>query len=92
MVIQLEGSAHHIYLSAPQLKKLHALHRKDSAYTVIFDPHQAHRHSSGFMGDIPKGVKTASHNISIFQTHYKKGAAEAKKCAHEKLESIPEFQ
>ena len=34
------------------MKKLHASHKKGSAYTVIFDPHQAQQHGSGLMGDI----------------------------------------
>ena len=94
------GSAHHIHLSAPQMKKLHASHRKGSAYTVIFDPHQAQQHASGLMGDIAKGVKAAFHKhkhllnpvIRAAKGYAHRGVAKASKYAHEKIEDFPEFQ
>ena len=61
------GSSHHIHLSAPQMKKLHVSHKKGSAYTVIFDPHQAQQHGSGLMGDIAshltRAVKHHAHKV-----------------------------
>ena len=94
------GSSHHIHLSAPQMKKLHASHRKGSAYTVIFDPHQAEQHASGLMGDIAKGVKAAFHKhkhllnpvIKAAKGYAHRGVAKATKYAHEKIDSFPEFQ
>lgn len=94
------GSAHHIHLSAPQLKKLHFLHKKGSRYTIIFDPHQAEQHASGLMGDIAKGVKAAFHKhkhllnpvIRTAKGYAHKGLSRATKYAHEKIDSFPEFQ
>ena len=94
------GSAHHIHLSAPQMKKLHASHKKGSRYTVIFDPHQAEQHASGLMGDIAKGVKAAFHKhkhllnpvIRAAKGYAHKGVSRASKFAHEKIEEFPEFQ
>lgn len=94
------GSAHHIHLSAPQMKKLHASHKKGSRYTVIFDPHQAHQHASGLMGDIAKGVKAAFHKhkhllnpaIRLAKGYAHRGVAKASKYVHEKIEDFPEFQ